>query len=169
MGLFSFIKTAGQAMFGSKDEEKRIEAEMQARTDAQVANLNKLKAQRALELKLEAMGLPIENRDIDVEGHTVTLRGKVKDQATAEKVVLTVGNVDGVDAVDNQLIVENPQAAATFYTVQKGDTLSKIAKEHYGSANKYMAIFKANEPMLKDPDKIYPGQTLRIPPQPEQA
>ena len=53
--------------------------------------------------------------------------------------------------------------ASTFYTVQSGDTLSKIAKEHYGSANKYMVIFEANRPMLTDPDKIYPGQSLRIP------
>lgn len=169
MGLFSFIKSAGQAMFGSKEEESRIETELKAKADAQVANLNKLKAQRALELKLEAMGLPITGGEIDVEGHTVTLRGRVKDQATAEKVVLTVGNVAGVDAVDNQLVVENPEPQATFYTVQKGDTLSKIAKEHYGSANKYPMIFEANKPMLKDPDKIYPGQTLRIPALPEKA
>ena len=46
---------------------------------------------------------------------------------------------------------------------QTGDTLSKIAKEMYGDANKYPVIFEANKPMLKDPDKIYPGQVLRIP------
>ena len=51
------------------------------------------------------------------------------------------------------------------YTVAKGDTLSKIAKEFYGEANKYHQIFEANKPMLKDPDKIYPGQMLRIPPE----
>ena len=49
------------------------------------------------------------------------------------------------------------------YTVEKGDTLSRIAKEMYGDAGKYPAIFEANKPMLKDPDKIYPGQVLRIP------
>ena len=53
---------------------------------------------------------------------------------------------------------------ATFYTVQSGDTLSKIAKEHYGDAMKYPVIFEANKPMLEHPDKIYPGQQLRIPP-----
>jgi len=47
--------------------------------------------------------------------------------------------------------------------VVKGDTLSAIAKEMYGSANKYPVIFEANKPMLTDPDKIYPGQVLRIP------
>jgi len=53
---------------------------------------------------------------------------------------------------------------STFYTVQKGDTLSAIAKRYYGSTNAYMAIFEANVPMLDDPDRIYPGQVLRIPP-----
>jgi len=51
------------------------------------------------------------------------------------------------------------------YTVKAGDTLSKISKEMYGDANQYQRIFEANQPMLKDPDKIYPGQMLRIPPQ----
>ena len=47
--------------------------------------------------------------------------------------------------------------------VKPGDTLSKIAKEEYGDANTYMKIFEANKPMLSNPDKIYPGQMLRIP------
>jgi nucleoid-associated protein YgaU len=59
--------------------------------------------------------------------------------------------------------VEKQEPEATYYEVQKGDTLSKIAKQHYGDANKYPAIFEANKPMLKDPDEIYPGQRLRIP------
>ncbi len=57
-----------------------------------------------------------------------------------------------------------PEKPSTFYTVQSGDSLSKIAKAHYGDAQKYMIIFNANQPMLTDPDKIYPGQSLRIPP-----
>jgi nucleoid-associated protein YgaU len=164
MGLLSFVKSAGQALFGNKEEEKKIEAEVAAKADAQRANLEKLKAQRALEMRLEGLGLPIENGDISVDGSTVTLRGQVKDQATAEKIMLAVGNTAGIESVDNQLEVLNTEPEAAFHTVQKGDTLSKIAKQHYGSANKYMVIFKANEPMLKDPDKIYPGQVLRIPP-----
>jgi nucleoid-associated protein YgaU len=54
-------------------------------------------------------------------------------------------------------------APARTYTVQPGDTLSKIAKEHLGSANAYMKIFDANKDQLTDPDKIRPGQVLRIP------
>jgi nucleoid-associated protein YgaU len=59
-----------------------------------------------------------------------------------------------------------PAPASVFYTVKKGDNLSTIAKEQYGNASKYMVIFEANKPMLKDPDKIYVGQVLRIPPKP---
>ena len=54
-------------------------------------------------------------------------------------------------------------AEGKFHTVEKGDTLSKIAKEAYGDANQYNKIFEANKPMLKNPDQIYPGQVLRIP------
>ena len=87
-----------------------------------------------------------------------------------EKIVLVVGNTDGISKVDDrlELIVKQEvkkEPAARFYTVVKGDTLSKIAKAHYGDAMKYPVIFEANKPMLSDPDKIYPGQVLRIPDQ----
>ena len=75
-----------------------------------------------------------------------------------------MGNVAGVAQVDDRIVVEAPEPEATFYTVVGGDTLSKIAKEHYGDAMKYPVIFEANKPMLTDPNKIYVGQVLRIPP-----
>jgi nucleoid-associated protein YgaU len=56
-----------------------------------------------------------------------------------------------------------PTAAARTYTVQAGDTLSKIAKEYLGNANSYMDIFNANKDQLSDPNKIRPGQVLKIP------
>ena len=62
------------------------------------------------------------------------------------------------------MTVDQSQPEAQYYTVVRGDTLSKIAKQYYGDANKYPAIFEANKPMLKSPDLIYPGQMLRIPP-----
>ena len=61
--------------------------------------------------------------------------------------------------------VDPRQPEAQYYTVVSGDTLSKISRQYYGDANKYMRIFGANKPMLTSPDKIYPGQKLRIPPQ----
>src|SRR5262249_25462956 len=90
--------------------------------------------------------------------------GVAKDQETKEKVILAAGNVEGVSGVDDQMTVDRAAPEAKFYTVVRGDTLSKIAKEQYGNANDYMRIFEANKPMLTHPDKIYPGQNLRIPP-----
>ena len=55
------------------------------------------------------------------------------------------------------------QAAETTYTVKAGDTLGKIAQAHLGAASAYMSIFEANRDQLKDPDKIFPGQVLKIP------
>jgi len=79
-----------------------------------------------------------------------------------------VGNVDGIIGVQDKMAVTNPAPATTeanvqFYTVKSGDSLSKISKEFYGDPQKYTAIFEANKPMLSHPDKIYPGQTLRVP------
>lgn len=89
--------------------------------------------------------------------------GKAPNQETKEKIVLCCGNVEGVSAVNDQMGVSAPEPEATFHTVVRGDTLSKIAKAVYGDAMKYPAIFEANKPMLSHPDKIYPGQVLRIP------
>ena len=77
--------------------------------------------------------------------------------------ILAAGNVYGVAGVQDMMTVDLSQPEAKFYTVVKGDTLSKIAKEFYGNANAYMKIFEANKPMFSHPDKIYPGQNLRIP------
>jgi len=94
----------------------------------------------------------------------VTVSGLAADQATKEKEVLCYGNVERVAHVNDMMTVATPADESKYYTVVKGDTLSKIAKEFYGNANKYPQIFEANKPMLTHPDKIYPGQLLRIPP-----
>ena len=78
--------------------------------------------------------------------------------------MLCCGNVASVAKVNDMLTVATPaEPESKYHTVKSGDTLSKIAKEAYGDANAYMKIFEANKPMLKDPNKIYPGQMLRIP------
>jgi nucleoid-associated protein YgaU len=117
------------------------------------------------------MSIGVEMLKVDVKGEQATVSGKVQSQADREKIVLVVGNTDGISKVDDRLeLVVKKEApkkepAARFYTVVKGDSLSKIAKAHYGDAMKYPVIFEANKPMLTDPDKIYPGQVLRIPDQ----
>jgi nucleoid-associated protein YgaU len=187
MGIFSFIANAGAKLFGGKKP-------------SEIPNLSALIAQH-----VASVGLPKKHLHYWLEGEKMVVSGWVDDKPTKEKVVLAVGNVEGVDQVEDRIVVgpapvfkkpEAPVAAVAAapvaavkvamppaeelpskeelakqeawtsktHTVEKGDTLSKIAKEVYGDAMKYPVIFEANKPMLSHPDKIYPGQVLRIPP-----
>ena len=101
--------------------------------------------------------------EFDALTSTVLVSGVAPDQATKEKIVLCCGNVHGVEQVSDLLTVAEPADESQYHTVERGDTLSAIAKKVYGNANAYMKIFEANTPMLGHPDKIYPGQLLRIP------
>jgi nucleoid-associated protein YgaU len=111
------------------------------------------------------LGLEVESLKVAVKEDVAVISGKTTSQEIREKVVLAAGNIEGIARVDDRIEVEKPEPEAQYYTVVKGDTLSKIAKEYYGDAMKYPTIFEANKPMLTDPDLIYPGQVLRIPPQ----
>ncbi|MEM8963315.1 MAG: peptidoglycan-binding protein LysM [Acidobacteriota bacterium] len=163
MGLFKFVKNAGKGIFGKGEDEKSIDQkEAEARQRLAAARSRRLR--QNLESELKAKGVDPGDVDIQVDGDTVKLAGTVADQETKEKVVLALGNVEGIAAVDESLDVEKTEPESVFHTVERGDTLSAIAKEHYGKASLYMVIFEANKPMLSDPDKIYPGQVLRIPP-----
>jgi len=154
MGLIEFVRDAGQKIFG---------AEPAAAAPASDPGVQSKRA-TALEEHVRKLGLSVENLKIKMADATAHVRGKVPDQATREKVVLAIGNTAGVAGVEDGLEVVAKAPEARYYTVKSGDNLSKIAKARYGDANKYNAIFEANKPMLKDPDKIYPGQVLRIPP-----
>ena len=160
MSLISFIKEAGEKLFGKNVKA----AEAPAADPAVKANADR-EAATAIENHLAKFSFPVTALTVtfDSASGTAKVFGVAKDQATQEKVILAAGNVDGVAAVDNMMSVEQAAPQAQFYAVVKGDTLSKIAKQFYGDANAYMAIFEANKPMLKHPDKIYPGQMLRIP------
>jgi len=162
MGLFDFVKDAGAAIFG-KDEPAKASPQPQHR-DVSPAELEAMKRRKALEKLLASLSLEVEELKIDVAGDTATVHGMVDDQAEREKVILAVGNVAGIARVDDRLETKKKAPEAQMYTVVGGDSLSKIAKQFYGDAGKYAHIFEANKPMLKDPDKIYPGQVLRIPP-----
>ncbi len=169
MGFFDFIKAAGEKLFGAKEAEA-AQAEVQAKPDdsavkARLEEINR-KAAEAIEAYIRAQNLEVTGLTVTFDGatSTATVFGVAKDQQTKEKVVLCCGNVEGVTGVNDQMTVDQSAPEATFYTVVKGDNLSKISKQHYGDPNKYMVIFEANKPMLKHPDKIYPGQVLRIPP-----
>lgn len=142
MGLFSFIKEAGAKIFGSGA--------------AKAEDLQK---------ELSGHGLPSDVA-IQVDGDKVKVSGKAMSTEEAEKIILALGNTSGVSAVESELIVTKEAPAAVFYTVKKGDTLWKIAEEHYGKGQgaKYTEIVKANTPPVKNPDLIQPGWVLRIPP-----
>lgn len=105
----------------------------------------------------------VKDLEVEHEGERVVLKGRAKNRAEAEKAIVAAGNTPGIGEVESHINIENEPEQTNFYTVRSGDTLSKIAKEYYGDAMKYPVIFEANKPMLSDPDKIYPGQTLRIP------
>jgi nucleoid-associated protein YgaU len=172
MGLFSFVKSIGEKLGGGKP----VTAE---NVTAHIKELG-----LALNPFLVQMDAG-NDEEVTLIGWAQTLEDK-------EKAILAVGNLNGVEKVHDRLKVGAPPAPvaptvaaaaapvaaapvvaevptaeeapqAKFVTVKSGDTLSKIAKEHYGDANAYNAIFEANKPMLKHPDKIFPGQVLRVP------
>ncbi|AAY95706.1 peptidoglycan-binding protein LysM [Pseudomonas protegens] len=145
MSIFSFVKEAG---------EKLIDL-------LTPGNAN---ASEQLKEHIEKVGLGNPNVHATVEGDKVIVSGEVASQEEKEKILLALGNISGVGSVEDQITVTGPAVvSAVFVTVKKGDTLSAIAKVQYGDANKYNKIFEANKPLLSHPDKIYPGQVLRIP------
>jgi nucleoid-associated protein YgaU len=152
MGLISFIKGAGEKIFGKSEEKKE-----QEKADLILAHIKQF-------------GFNTSDIQVKVDNDKVTLMGSIDTVENKNKVVVTAGNIEGIASVDDWLVVKYPpvvtppQPEKQFYTVKKGDYLSKIAKEVYGNANKYNIIFEANKPMLKDPNLIYPGQVLVIPP-----
>ena len=165
MGLMSFIKEAGEKLFGVGEAKAAEAAVKSAPTPENVAAMSEA-AGKAIEDYIGTQGLAVDSLDVafDAPSGVVTVSGTVADQATKEKVLLCCGNVSGVASVNDLLVVNTPEPESQWHTVVSGDNLSKIAKKFYGDANKYPVIFEANKPMLKHPDKIYPGQVLRIPP-----
>jgi LysM repeat protein len=178
MSLISFLKDAGERLFNTGPAGGAAKpaaapaaagspaAAAPAQPQQSVAELNRIAGEEIKKYVL-SQNLSAENLEVRYDGatQTVTVSGVAPDQATKEKIVLCCGNVQAVEHVDDRLTVAKAaEPPAKFYTVKKGDTLSKIAAEFYGKGGAYMKIFEANQPMLKDPDKIYPGQTLRIPP-----
>ncbi|MDR5771375.1 MULTISPECIES: peptidoglycan-binding protein LysM [unclassified Caballeronia] len=159
MGILSFIKEAGEKLFGATSQTAQA-----APAAVDVAELN-LKAGEAIATYIRSQGLEAQDLQVKYDGasHTVTVSGEAADQATKEKILVAAGNVQHVDKVDDQLTVPSSAPESQFHTVVAGDNLWKIAEKYYGSGAKNDVIFEANKPMLKSPDKIYPGQVLRIP------
>ena len=149
MGIFDFVKSVGKQL-GIGDEETPPTAE-------------------DLKAELDSHDLGTDGVEIEVDGDKAVIKGEVADQSIFEKAIMAVGNTLGISKVEAaEVKISDSNAAGVdapvFHEVKKGDTLWAISKRAYGDGSKYPVIFEANKPMLSDPDKIYPGQMLRIPP-----
>ena len=143
MGLLDFVKDAGERILHGKG----------ATADAD-----------AVSKRVSDLGISMEGLQVSVDGDKAVIRGKAANQAEREKAILAAGNNAGIAVVEDHIEVAEAAPESQYHRVASGESLSKIAKKFYGDPMKYTAIFEANQPMLKDPDKIYPGQVLRIPP-----
>ena len=142
-GLIPFIKSAGRGIgkiFKGKEAEDKLKKEVEG-------------------YGLDSTGVDIH---VDDEGN-VSVKGEAVSQEMKEKIILAVGNVEGVGGVKDEASAKMGGRESRFHTVVSGDTLSAISKTYYGTWRLYPEIFEANKPMLSHPDKIYPGQVLRIP------
>ena len=153
MGLLDFLKDAGEDLFGGK---KGNEADV-------------------IRKKIEQeLGSNVDNVGVLYKDGRVELHGTAKSQAAKEKAALIAGNVKGVNAVDDDglkvagqtsapAVATSSTGSTQYYTIESGDSLSKIAQRFYGDPQKYKELFDANREVIQDPDKIYPGQKIRIP------
>jgi nucleoid-associated protein YgaU len=151
MGLFSFIKDAGAKLFGNKEKEAQMMEE---------------EKQATLLAHINSFSLRTEGVTASLSGSTVVLEGEIDTLQEKNRIIMAAGNIDGIDSVDDRVVLTEPVIEipeTQFYTVIKGDWLSKISKKVYGSSKHYNMIYEANKPMLTDPDEIYPGQVLVIP------
>ncbi|MCL9667255.1 MULTISPECIES: peptidoglycan-binding protein LysM [Erwiniaceae] len=144
MGLFDFVKEAGEKIWDSVTSHDDAATKIQDH--------------------LKKLGIPGADKvQVNVEGDKATVSGDGISQELKEKILVAIGNVAGISNVEDNVKTTDTTSESKFYTVKSGDTLSGIAKQVYGDANQYNKIFEANKPMLSHPDKIYPGQSLRIP------
>jgi len=142
MGLMDFMKEAGERL-------------AEAGEDAVLS--------KKIKERIDGYGLEIKDLRVTVKGEKVSLAGTPKSHEDREKALLVAGNVRGISSVEDDMAISEEFAESQFHRVASGDTLSSISKKFYGDPNRYMKIFEANRPMLQDPDRIFPGQTLRIP------
>ncbi len=143
MGFFDFIKDAGAKILGRGDDNENVK--------------------KLIESEKETM--PIEDLHVEVQGDTVVLKGKAKSAEDKVKAALIAGNIEGISKVDADALETEDTAVIDdiFYEIQKGDTLWRVAEIYYKDGSRYKEIFEANREVIKDPDKIYPGQMIRIP------
>ncbi len=141
MGLFDFVKDIGNKIFGSEEE-----------------------APEKIKAHIEEANPGVSGLQVSVENGVATISGEAQSAEAKEKAVLMAGNIKGIGEVRaDDLTAPPPVEPVEYYVIEKGDTLSAIAKKYYGNANDYPKIFEANREVIKDPNLIFPGQKIRIP------
>ncbi|NNE97212.1 MAG: peptidoglycan-binding protein LysM [Acidimicrobiales bacterium] len=190
MGVFDFVKDAGAKVGigeSTTEAEAKAAAEQEAKDSAREARAkevqerlakNKAEAAKKADMKermaeakkargledfVRGLGFKVDNLDVRFDDGVAEVEGMVADQETREKIILAIGNTDGVGQVKDAIDVAEPGEMSDMHAVVRGDTLWGLAEKYYGDGHKYPEIFEANKPMLKDPNKIYVGQVLRIP------
>ena len=148
MSLFSFVKDMGSRLFTNDAEGgDKIAKEINANNPG------------------------IDGLKVEVRDSTAFLSGEAKSAEAVQKAVLIAGNTGGISHVNvDGVKLPGGVSASTietadgvqYYIIQSGDNLSKIAKHFYGDPNKYPVIFEANKEVIKDANKIFPGQKIRI-------
>ena len=151
MGLLDFVKDIGHSLFSSDDD----------------------KAAEKIKDHILADNPGIDPLDVKYQDGFVTLGGSSGSWEAVEKAILMAGNVKGVGRVISEIQVSEAAGdapgelggtgAGRYYEIKSGDTLSAIAKQFLGDANAYPKIFEANREVIKDPNKIFVGQKIRIP------
>lgn len=165
MGMFSFAKDIGDKIFNRDDAKNDQESHADANAAPSASEPSAQSVANLLLKRIQQQNLNISDLKVKYNGTTDTaeISGNAETQADREKAIIAIGNVQHVAKVIDNIDIKQDAPESTMYTVKSGDSLSKIAQEVYGSANEYNKIFEANQPMLTSPDKIYPGQVLRIP------
>ena len=143
MGFFDFVKDAGKKLLGKGDDNESIHKEISSNSNS----------------------MPIDNLEVVVEGDTVILKGNAKSAEDRVKAALIAGNIEGITkvVVDGLNVEEEKELNDLYYEIQKGDSLWKISTIYYKDGSRYPEIVEANLEVIKDADKIYPGQMIRIP------
>ncbi len=141
MGLFDFAKNLGNKIFGGEDD-----------------------AAEKIKSHINEENPGIKDMEVAFNDGVVSISGQADNPEAFEKAVLMAGNIKGVEKVDAAGVTAPAQTLKVeYYVIQKGDTLSAIAKRYYGNAMQYPRIFEANREVIKDADKIFIGQKIRIP------
>lgn len=144
MGLFDFAADIGRKLFNKAEDASKAVTEHIAEDNPGVENVN-----------------------VIVENGTAKISGAASTAMAVEKAVLMAGNIAGITNVNiDDVVISSGETLGSddeFYVIEKGDTLWKIAEKAYGNGAKYKAIVEANKEVIKDENKIFPGQKIRIP------